>query len=205
MTTKADICNLALATLGERQTVASITPPDGSPRAGDCARWYPVALKAILEEHDWSFATTKVVPVQFADLDTETWGWSYAYAVPADCVKVSALTDAASSLRRPLRFEKSFYKNGEAIFCNSSKPILTYVAYVDHPSRYPSYFIQALATLLAAYLVGPVRREDSASQVSLRLMQAYREQLALAKSRDSENSVSRHPHYFASQLAARRI
>ena len=43
MASDVDVCNLALAHLGDEATVASISPPEGSAQAGHCARFYPMA------------------------------------------------------------------------------------------------------------------------------------------------------------------
>ena len=43
MATEVDICNLALAHLGDDATIASIKPPEGSAQAEKSARFYPIA------------------------------------------------------------------------------------------------------------------------------------------------------------------
>ena len=57
MTTQVQICNLALAKLGDEAQVSSVAPPDGSMQAAYCALFYPQALAVLLTKHDWSFAT----------------------------------------------------------------------------------------------------------------------------------------------------
>ena len=48
MSSVVDICNIALSRLGDRATVTSIDPPEGSAQADHCRRFYPIALKTIL-------------------------------------------------------------------------------------------------------------------------------------------------------------
>ena len=55
MASAVDICNLALARLGDSATVASIDPPEGSAQSEHCARFYPLARRQIFEAHNWSF------------------------------------------------------------------------------------------------------------------------------------------------------
>lgn len=57
MTTTVQICNLALAKLGNKAMVTAISPPDGSMEANYCALFYPQALAVLLTKHNWSFAT----------------------------------------------------------------------------------------------------------------------------------------------------
>ena len=59
MASDVEICNLALSHLGDTATVASIDPPEGSAQAEHCARFYPIARDALLEKHDWSWATRR--------------------------------------------------------------------------------------------------------------------------------------------------
>ena len=48
MATEVDICNLALAHLGDDATIASLNPPEGSAQAEKAARFYPIARNSLL-------------------------------------------------------------------------------------------------------------------------------------------------------------
>ncbi len=50
------ICNLALAKLGDVAQVTSISPPDGSMQATYCALFYGQALAVLLDKYAWTFA-----------------------------------------------------------------------------------------------------------------------------------------------------
>jgi hypothetical protein len=95
MSSEVEICNLALAHLGDSATVASIDPPEGSSQAEHCQRWYPIARNALLEMHEWGFATTRAL---LAEVVNPFPQWRRAYARPSDCLKVLAVlpADAAS-------------------------------------------------------------------------------------------------------------
>ncbi|MBQ9240555.1 MAG: hypothetical protein IJ164_04340 [Duodenibacillus sp.] len=204
MTTQVDICNLALTQLGDVAEVVSINPPDGSPQAGHCARFYPVAVRRVLEDHLWSFALARVYPTPIAGIDTDRQGYSYAYAVPSDCVRIANIVNRQS--RRISDFLVKSYGNGMAIYTEDDDPVLTYVRYVDTPSAYPGYFVDALVARLAAYLVGPIRREDQSSQTAINLLRLYQQALTEARTLDSESGIQRaRPTYVASQLRARVI
>ncbi len=49
MPSVVDLCNLALAYLGDDATVASIDPPEGSAQAEHCQRFYPIARDTLLQ------------------------------------------------------------------------------------------------------------------------------------------------------------
>lgn len=58
--TEVDICNRALAIIGEAPTVTAIDPADGSPHAAQCALWLPQARETVLDMHNWTFASKRV-------------------------------------------------------------------------------------------------------------------------------------------------
>ena len=80
--TSTDIANLALSYLGDGATVASIDPPEGSAQAQHCARFYPIALKLMLESHQWNFITRRDYLAVVQDCYFKDWRFVYAY--PSD-------------------------------------------------------------------------------------------------------------------------
>ena len=55
MASDTDICNLALSHLGDEASVVTIDPPEGSPQADHCARFYPIARDSGLQMTAASF------------------------------------------------------------------------------------------------------------------------------------------------------
>src|SRR5512135_2814386 len=90
MASDVDICNLALAQLGDAAAVQSINPPDQSAQAAHCARFYPVARDALLEMHTWGFATLRVALAQVSNPFPQ---WQYAYAAPSDAINYLEVLD----------------------------------------------------------------------------------------------------------------
>ena len=64
MASEVEICNLALARLGDAATVVSIDPPEGSAQAEHCAMFYPMARDTLLAQHPWGFAQRRVRPAR---------------------------------------------------------------------------------------------------------------------------------------------
>lgn len=89
MASDVDISNLALSRLGDDATVSNLNPPEGSAQAEHCATFYPIARDSLQEMHDWGFATTRVALTE-TTLPTNA-GFSYAYLMPADCIRVIAV------------------------------------------------------------------------------------------------------------------
>lgn len=206
---------MALSLLGEDASITSIDPPDGSAFAGDCSRWYPQALRSVFEEFDWSFATRRVKPARLSSIDDELYQWRYGYGLPSDMVRLI-------NVKRPnqhycgsefrghdavVEYDIEFNANNSArlLLTDEESPIVTYVAYNENASLYPSYFVQCVTLKLAALLVGPIRRTDSATSASINLLQQYARELSVAKTADSKSTQYTRPRYVASQLRARVV
>lgn len=160
MASDVDICNLALARLGDSATVASIDPPEGSAQAEHCARFYPIARDTLLEAHPWRFATRRA---QLAQLDAPTWTWDYAYAEPADALKLlSVLPASAANDTDTEEFESETTADGTPIILtNLEDASLRYVARVTDTTVFSPMFIDTLGWMLASYLAGPLIKGDT--------------------------------------------
>lgn len=207
MANSIDICNLALSLLGEEPSIVSIDPPDGSDNAGHCQRFYPLAVRKLHEEFDWSFAQ-KRVKLSELNYDTEKWGVKHVYAMPSDCVRIVKVYVPDEHLYMPIDSTEWRVEYNEQ---NSSRMILTdvdgayvhYTALVSSAAIYPTYFVEALTILLAAYLVGPVKRESQASQQVNGILQRYAQALSAAKSIDSQATGKVVTKYIPSSIRSR--
>jgi len=163
MASVVDICNLALSHIGDRANVASISPPEGSPPAAHCARLYPIARDTALEAHAWSFAVRRA-QLAALTLPTTAAPWSFAFALPADCLRPVALLDArtpglADDGSGEIDYAVESLADGSpVVLTDSSVPVLKYIARVDNPTRYSPGFTIALSYLLASYLCGPLTK-----------------------------------------------
>lgn len=164
MSSEVDICNLALAHLGDEAEVVAISPPDGTIQAAHCGRFYPFARGVLLEMFPWSFAVKRVAIPKLATnpLDDD---WGFAYSLPTGCLRpLSCLypgvperylgtdTDINS---HPYVIEAA--ANGSAImYTNVETATLRYIALITDTTKYTPGFTVALSRLLAAYLSGPI-------------------------------------------------
>jgi hypothetical protein len=184
MASVVDICNLALARLGDDATVASVDPPEGSAQAEHCARFYPIARDSLLELHDWKFATRRA-PLA---LLTETAApWAYAYAQPAQTIRiVSVLPPTASSDAESQPYDMETAGDGTVmILTDVANAVARYTVRVTDPTRFSPLFTDALATLLASYVAGPVIKGDAGKAEARAQLQHFQRQLAAAKVSDA--------------------
>jgi len=170
MASAVDICNLALARLGDSATVTSIDPPEGSAQAEHCARFYPIARDTLLEAHPWKFATRRV---RLAQLIVDTWNWDYAYAEPADALKLlSVLPASAANGTDTEEFEAETTADGDpVILTNLEDASLRYVARVTDTTAFSPMFIDAMGWMLASYMAGPLIKGDTGAAAARSCMQ----------------------------------
>lgn len=184
MSSVVDICNLALAHIGDDATIASIDPPEGSAQAEHCARFYPVARDSLLEMHPWNFALRRISP---ASLSIPVWSWAYAYAAPSNMLKVLAvLPPSAGSDAESQPYETESADDGSVIIRTDQETAsLRYIVRVDDPTRFPPLFTEALSRLLAAYLAGPVIKGKEGRAAAAQQMQMFDRAAGLARVSDA--------------------
>lgn len=206
MSSVVDICNIALAHLGDSATVASIDPPEGSAQAEHCARFYPIARDTILEMHGWSFATRRIaLPLLSTTMDQ----WKYVYQCPNDVINVLAVIppDAPNDYvylpnadysypagvlnlnaltYSPQDYTMETLADGTQLICtNVENAVLRYTARVTDTTRFSPLFTSALAWLLASMLAGPVIKGDSGAAEGKRCYQMFQAHFVEATQSDA--------------------
>ena len=190
MASETDICNLALSHLGDEATVVSINPPEGSAQADHCARWYPIALEALLEMHPWSFATKRAAGAPLASPATT---WAYAYAFPSSAIQIisvlpyGAVSDSGNgSTYSPQPFVVETLASGaKAVLSNAEQATLRYTVRVSDTAQFPPLFVQALTRLLASYLAGPVLKGETGRAESAAQLKGFGAWFSRAASSDA--------------------
>lgn len=175
LTTEAQLCNIALLRVGERQTIDSLEETTEAARA--CKSLYAPARDACLEEHWWTFATKRVV---LATSTEERAGWEYAFAMPSDCLVPQYIY---TGIRNPapasrLRFAQELNDAGDGYlilgdFDSTTSP-LVYTSRIENVRLFPPMFADAVAWRLAVDLALGLTVKP---QVGLAMRQGY--QIAL--------------------------
>ncbi|MEC5161720.1 MULTISPECIES: hypothetical protein [unclassified Janthinobacterium] len=206
MSSDVDLCNAALASLGDDATVASLSPPEGSAQADHCARFYPMARDTLLELHSWGFTTRRAPLALLAEAPPSSW--RYAYAAPADTINLlavlapDALDDISAGAANYANWGDVYESNAIAytpqtftcesnsagaqiILTNQAGAVLRYTARVTDSSQFSPLFEEALVMLLAARLAGPVIKGSEGRAVAKAMMQEFRMWFAQAAASDA--------------------
>lgn len=214
MATEVDICNLALANLGDPANLVSISPPEQRNRQAElCAKFYPLARDTILAGHSWSFNTRRA---QLAQLEAAPlMGWQYQFATPTDALHIlSVLPAGADADLNPRRvydptgigfpalgpepfaagyttqpFTVELGPNDQmVILTNTPTPVVRYRARVLDTTLYTPECVTAMSWLLASYLAGPLIKGAEGAKMAQSCQQFYAAFIARASTRDAGQS-----------------
>lgn len=184
MSSEVNIVNLALSHLGEDATVSSIDPPEGSAEAEHAAMFYPIARDALLEMHEWRFATKRVL---LALTTSDTFEWRYAYALPAGMLRALAVLPETSSAEDDGKdYDQQLDASDvQIILTNCEAASLKYTTRITDTTRFPPLFVEALTWLLASHLAGPIIKGETGRKVAASCLQTAMGFLAQAKVSDA--------------------
>lgn len=226
MASDIDICNIALAHLGDTATVASINPPEGSAQSEHCARFYPIARDSLLEMHDWGFATKRIALSQLS----YSWPqWDYAYAYPQGVIRILAVLPPDAQDDYSTRFAPTdvpgYYQNVSPVIAagryvpqayqvesaaDGARLILTdqenatcrYLEAVTDTTKFTPLFVTTLTWQLASMLAGPVIKGDQGAAEAKRCQQMMAAYLAQARASEA-NQRNIKPEHIVNWMAGR--
>lgn len=178
--TKLDICNMALAILG--QDYLSSLQEDNQ-RAVLCNQYYDIVRQQLLRAHDWGWARTKDKLVVLREEEDSPEYNTIVYRKPAACLFVIRLYNEQLSRRfgdREFKLEYDSDIKQEVIRTRMEDAYVEYVRDIEDTSIFDSQFISALAAMLAHEIAMSLTGATNLSQLAL---QKY--QLALNDARYS--------------------
>lgn len=205
MASAVDWCNVALSHIGSDTVVVSIAPADGSVEAGHCARFYPIARKEALEAGTWTWAKTRTA---LAAVTNPSTTWTYAYALPADCLSPKRVLQQAVLLDFvPWPFgtyvtadEATYWtERGTADFevedgvllTHEPEAVLLYTRDVTDTTKWTTSFGVYVSFLLASYLAGPIIKGQAGAGAALNLRRLADQMKGSAASDDANGSAER--------------
>lgn len=150
LTTAEQICNVALARVGQRQMIDSLS--EASAQAQLCQALYAPARDAVLEEFAWPFATRRAV---LALTPLKRTGWAFVYDLPSDCLAPRRIIPPIRSEAREQQIawaleDDSTY--GRVLLTDWSDAELEYTRAEETVALFSPLFCDALAWRLACDL-----------------------------------------------------
>lgn len=217
MLSKLDLWNRALG----RLPAAPVSDEDeNSLEARECRRFYPEALRDMLEgPHNWSFAIRRVSLAALATNDREN-EWGYAYALPSGAAgsgSLSIIPDfEALGLDLPVplpgqpymetwasqltSLEIPYIIEGGTLYTNTENAVLAYTITDIEGIDLPGLVITALTLDLASRLAVPVKKDSDREQKLLGMAEvAWQRAIADDRNRQPQRAVPYTPEAMAAR------
>ena len=156
MASIVDICNGALNQLGAT-TIISLS--EDSKNARLCNARYTQVRDAIFRSHPWNCLQKRVEIA--VDTVSPAWGFTYAYTLPADCLR----------LLRILDYDSDHKVEGRKILSNASSMKILYVARITDPNEYDELLRETLSASLGADIAFGITSNNQTAQNMYQLFQ----------------------------------
>ena len=167
MASVVDICNGSLNQLGAT-TILSLT--EDSKNARLCNQRYSQVRDAVFRSHPWTCLQKRVELA--ADTTAPAWGFSYAYTLPADCLR----------LLRILDYDSNYKVEGRKILSNTSSMKILYIGRITDPNEYDESLRETLSAALGADIAFAV---TSNNQTATNMYNLFQDKLKDARFIDS--------------------
>jgi hypothetical protein len=167
---QTDVCNIALGMIGQNFITAI---DDGTHTANQCKLFFEPSRDACLRDHKWNFALKRQA---LAQTTPPASGWSYAYTLPPDCVRVIELNGDP---------EAEWEIERRALVTDAVTATVLFIAKADDVNLWDALFVEAFATLLASKLALAVAHDAGYSKDLLGL---YNMRIVDAKAVDGQES-----------------
>lgn len=206
---QVQICNFALASIGTRSTISSLT--EGSAEANQCALHYDVALEATLRGAHWNFARKQVTLALIADAtqgQTVPQPWLYEYALPANCLLARFVLPQMAAMGlpvpnvqpRPVPFiiASDQDENGNDItvlLTNEPNAQLVYTGRMSNPAVYDPSFVDAFAPVLGSKLAIPLTGDKATRQQQIQIAQGLLNAAQVANGNEGLTIIDHQPDW----------
>ena len=167
MASVVEICNGALNQLGAT-TILSLT--EDSKNARLCNSRFTQVRDGVFRSHPWNCLQKRIELAQ--DTTAPAWGFSYAYTLPADCLR----------LLRILDYDSNYKVEGRKILSNTSSMKILYIGRITDPNEYDESLRETLSAALGADIAFAV---TSNNQTATNMYNLFQDKLKDARFVDS--------------------
>ena len=175
MASVVDICNGALNQLGA-STILTLT--EDSKNARLCNARYTQVRDSLFRSHLWNCLTKRVELAK--DTEAPSWGFSYQFTLPADCLRVVTI----------LNYDYDYKVEGRKILANHGTLKIQYIARVEDPNQYDELLRETLSASLAADIAYAV---TSSNPIAGNMYNLFKDKLREARFVDATEGQSTNP------------
>jgi hypothetical protein len=198
VTSKVDICNLALGHL-KIEPITDIETPNTNEES-ICARYYDITRQSVLESADWSFAVKRTTVA--ADTSTPAFGWDYqSGTLPADFLKLIGVYNSSGTLY--INTNNQYYDfEGNKILANFNGPYyIKYLSDVTDVSKFDRMFVMNFSYALAVTMSEAFKTSATLLQVVIQKWEQWQaDSLAVNGQQSKVVRVDQSPYITARQL-----
>ena len=172
MASVVEICNGSLNQLGAT-TILSLT--EDSKNARLCNQRYTQVRDSVFRSHPWNCLQKRIELA--ADTTAPAWGFSFAYTLPSDCLR----------LLRILDYDSNYKVEGRKILSNTSSMKILYVARVTDPNEYDELLRETLSAALGADIAFGVTSNNQTTQNMYKIFQDKLKDARFVDSTEGQN------------------
>ena len=172
MASTVDICNGALNQLGAT-TILSLT--EDSKNARLCNSRYTQVRDGVFRSHPWNCLQKRVELA--ADTTAPAWGFTSAYTLPADCLRLLKILD----------YDSNYKEEGRKILSNASSMKILYIGRITDPNEYDELLRETLSASLAADIAFAVTSNNTTATNMYNLFQDKLKDARFVDSTEGQN------------------
>ena len=157
---EVDICNLALARVGQ-DVIVNLTDTGRSARL--CNLLYEPSRDQLLRSYRWKFAIKRTELA--ASATAPDHGYTYSYPLPTDCLRVLSVSEEDPEFDPDLDPALWDIEDGELVTDKVAPLPIKYIARIEDTNQFDPCFIDAL-TAYMAYKLAPSLRESETDVIA---------------------------------------
>lgn len=147
---ETEICNLALAKIGNAEGYLTSLETDTTEAGQACRRVYSAMRDEVIESQPWRFAIGRAALA--ASSATPIWGYDRAFAKPSDFLRMVSTEDD----------QADYEDEGDYILSDASAPLnVRYLRRITDTSKFTPTFVSALATRIAVEICEPITKSTA--------------------------------------------
>jgi len=159
MSSKTEICNLALSHVGVGKEIGNVDT-ESSASASACRRFYDSSRNETFRDFNWSFAT-RYITLGLVE-ETPNTEWLYSYRYPSDCFRIRKILSSVRNDTRQTRIPYMIASDsvGKLIYTDQDDAVIRQTTVIVDVALYTQDYIMMLSLLLASYIAPRVTGGD---------------------------------------------